>query len=143
MLRRRIFFFLSSAQPSHQRHGRCFCCCCCRRWDTFHFHCRSTVFRGVISSKLCFKRGVKRQKLCLKQVQKGKNCVHHGALICQNYHIPRRRSVKEPLSCFAFFLRESAVFFFGGGRRENQELRPAITPPLPTRKRIQFGGSNI
>ena len=44
---------------------------------------------------------MKRQKLCLqKGVKYGKNCLYHGALICQEYYIPRRKSVKVSLSCF-------------------------------------------
>ena len=60
-----------------------------------------TLFqKGCEKEKLCFKRGVKRKNFASKGVWKGKNCVHHGALICQKCYISRRRSVKGSLSCF-------------------------------------------
>ncbi len=59
---------------------------------------KNFVSKGVRlkRQKLCLKRGGKRQKLCLIVVWKGKNCEHHGSLICQKYFVHASDQWKDP-----------------------------------------------
>ena len=61
MLRRRIFFFLSAAQPTDQGLEGVFVVAAVVGTNFISTAEVPTVFRGVKSSKLCFKTGVKRQ----------------------------------------------------------------------------------
>ncbi len=72
-----------SGRGEHCSPCSCSSCCCC------------TIFQFPMFNFF----GCEKEKKCLR-VWKGKKCVYHGALICQKYYIPRRRSVKGSLSCF-------------------------------------------